>query len=219
MEALVRNSDNTIIDPSKVKGWGVDADPENDPTYPMKVRNNGEHEGYSWDRPPQQQSDVEVLHSNERPNLTAAFGTSTPPSGLSGMIRREAFKYSENSYGHWLPLMLADRVQVFEGIASDLARGHVPNIFSELGWGAEWKHNRKGLITKVLIGAAVAGAAVALLNRNKEPRNYTGSNNEPGPKKGAKSEKAVCRAAFSFCSRPAAVTTFLRTITFFLQNS
>jgi hypothetical protein len=33
------------IDPSQVKGWGVDADPKNDPTYPMKRRNNGEHAG------------------------------------------------------------------------------------------------------------------------------------------------------------------------------
>ncbi len=68
-------------DPSQVRGWGVDADPENDPTYPMKKRNNGEHAGYAWERPPQQPIDVEVLHSNERPNLTAVFGTSTPPTG------------------------------------------------------------------------------------------------------------------------------------------
>jgi hypothetical protein len=80
-----------LIDPSKIKGWGVDADPKNDPTYPMKKRQNGEHAGYSWKRPPQQPNNVEVLHSNERPNVSAAFGTSTPPSGLSGMIRRVAF--------------------------------------------------------------------------------------------------------------------------------
>jgi threonine dehydrogenase-like Zn-dependent dehydrogenase len=36
------------------EGWGVDADPENDPTYPMKKRNNGEHAGYTWQRPSQQ---------------------------------------------------------------------------------------------------------------------------------------------------------------------
>ena len=52
--------------------------------------------------------DAEVLHSNERPNISAAFGTSTPPSGLSGALRRFAFRYSESSYAHWLPLMLAD---------------------------------------------------------------------------------------------------------------
>ncbi len=64
---------------AQVKGWGVDADPKNDPTYPMKHRTDGEHQGYSWERPPQQPLTVEVLHSNERPNVSAVFGTATPP--------------------------------------------------------------------------------------------------------------------------------------------
>jgi len=167
------------VDPSQVKGWGVDADRGNDPTYPMKRRNDGEHEGYSWERPAQQPSDVEVLHSNERPNLSAAFGTSTPPAGLSGVIRRFAFNYSESSYGHWLPLMLADRVGVVEGYLEDLSRGHVPNVFAERGWKAEWKHNRKGLVTRVAVGAVLATAAVALLR---------GGSDEPKPKRKRRSD-------------------------------
>src|SRR5829696_5477449 len=157
MEAVARAKENeqAVVDPATIKGWGVDADPENDPAYPMKARNNAEHAGYTWERPPQQPIDVEVLHSNERPNVAATFGTANPPSGLSGMIRRGAFRYSESSYGHWLPLMLADRVQVFEGLIEDLSRGKIPNIFGELGWKAEWKHNRAGLLTKIGIGAAV----------------------------------------------------------------
>lgn len=155
------------IDPSQVKGWGADADRGNDPTYPMKSRNDGEHEGYSWERPAQQPLDVEVLHSNERPNVSAVFGTSTPPAGLSGVIRRFAFRYSESSYGHWLPLMLADRVGVVEGYAEDLARGHVPNVFAERGWKAEWEHNRKSLVTRVAVGALLASAAVAYLSRRR----------------------------------------------------
>ena len=156
------------IDPSQVKGWGVDADPKNDPTYPMKKRNNGEHAGYSWERPTQQESDVEVLHSNERPHVTATLGTSTPPAGLSGKLRRFAFKYSESSYGHWLPLMLADRIGVVEGIVGDLARGHVPNIPGELGAKAEWEHNRKELVTRVLVGTVVLYAAVKYLRRDSD---------------------------------------------------
>ena len=109
--------------------------------------------------------ELEVLHSNERPDLPAVFGTSMPPSGLSGELRRVAFRYSESSYGHWLPLMLADRVQMVEGVVSDLSRGHVPNIFKELGWGAEWKYNRKGLITKVAVGSAIAVGLGLLLSR------------------------------------------------------
>ncbi len=160
--------EKTPIHPSQIKGWGVDANPKNDPTYPMKKRNNGEHAGYSWERPPQQPINVEVLHSNERPNVSATFGTSTPPSGLSGMIRRVAFKYSESSYGHWLPLMLADRVGVVEGMLEDLTRGRVPNILAERGWKAEWKHNRKSLVTRVLIGAVLASAAVVYLRSRRD---------------------------------------------------
>ena len=148
------------IDPATVKGWGIDADPKNDPTYPMKHRNNGEHAGYTWERPPQQPIDVEILHSNERPNVTAVFGTSTPPSGLSGMIRRFAFQYSESSYGHWLPLMLADRVNAVEGVLQDVSNGHVPNVLAERGWNAEWEHNRINLMGRVVVGAILVSAAV-----------------------------------------------------------
>jgi hypothetical protein len=141
----------------------VDADPKNDPTYPMKNRNDGEHAGYSWERPPQQPITVEVLHSNERPDVTAVFGTSTPPSGLSGVLRRIAFGYSESSYGHWLPLVLADRVGVVEGVLSDLKHGQVPNVFAERGWKAEWEHNRTSLVRRILVGVALVSAAVAYI--------------------------------------------------------
>ncbi len=156
-----------VKDYAHIKGWGVDADPKNDPTYPMKNRNNGEQAGYSWERPTQQPINVEVLHSNERPNVTAVFGTSTPPTGLSGMLRRFAFKYSESSYGHWLPLMLADRVSVVEGVLDDLTHGHVPNIFAERGWKAEWQHNRKNLVRRVLVGAVLTSAATAYLQSRR----------------------------------------------------
>ena len=160
--------EDTGKDYSHIKGWGVDADPKNDPTYPMKNRTNREQEGYSCERPPQQAITIEVLHSNERPNVTAVFGTSTPPSGLSGMLRRIAFNYSESSYGHWLPLMLADRVNVGEGILDDLKHGHVPNIFEEMGWKAEWKHNRNNLVWRVLIGTVLTSAATAYLRRRRD---------------------------------------------------
>ena len=55
------------IDPSQVKGWGVDADPENEPTWPIRKRVASEHAGYNWPRPAQQPVNVEVLHSIERP--------------------------------------------------------------------------------------------------------------------------------------------------------
>ena len=175
MQNLEQGKQNkTNFDPSLITGWGVDADPNNDPTYPMKRHTGMEHDGYSWDRPPQQEAEVEVLHSSERPNLAATFGETIPPAGVSGMIRRAAFTFSENSYGHWLPLMLADRVQMVEGMVTDLATGKVPNLWKELGYNAEWKYNRKGLITKLAIFGGLAVGLGMLLSRSKDS---TSSNN------------------------------------------
>jgi hypothetical protein len=156
---------------SHIKGWGIDADPTNEPTHPMKKYTGDDHKRLKYERPTLQPIDVEILHSNERPNVTAVFGTSTPPSGLSGMIRRYAFKYSEGSWGHWLPLLLADRVNVVEGIIDDLSKGYVPNIFAEKGWKAEWKHNKPALITKVAVTTAVVvGAAILLSGKTKQKK-------------------------------------------------
>ncbi|MBW8683571.1 hypothetical protein [Chitinophaga rhizophila] len=150
-----------------IKGWGVDADPKNEPTYPMKKYTGDDHQRLNWERPEEQPVTVEILHSNERPGLPAVFGTSTPPSGLSGNIRRFAFKYSESSYGHWLPLLLADRVNVVEGIIDDLRKGHVPNIFAEKGYKAAWTHNRAGVIKKVAITALATTALILLWKSGK----------------------------------------------------
>ncbi|GAB2563809.1 hypothetical protein [Spirosoma aerophilum] len=162
--------DQTPAEYAHIKGWGVDADPNNEPTYPIKHYTGDDHNRLNWERPPQQAETVEILHSNERPNLTAVFGTSSPPSGLSGALRRYAFTFSESEYGHWLPLLLADRINVVEGIVDDLAHGHIPNIFAEKGWKADWKYNRTGLIQNVLIGVAVTSLTIALLRRDKKKK-------------------------------------------------
>jgi hypothetical protein len=164
---IMENSANAY---AHIKGWGIDADVKNDPTYPMKHRTDEEQLGYSWERPTQQPIDIEVLHSNERPNVTAVFGTSSPPSGLSGMLRRYAFQFSENHYGHWLPLLLADRINVVEGIVDDLRQGHFPNTFAEKGGRAVWKHNKKEILVKVAVAAAITAGLVAWLKPRKSHR-------------------------------------------------
>jgi hypothetical protein len=158
----------TAEDFAHIPGWGIDADPENEPTYPNRHRTGEEHDGYSWERPEQQVLDEEILHSNERPNYSAVVGNSVPPSGLSGMIRRFAFKHSENEYLHWLPLLMADKVNVVEGIIDDLAHGTLPNIWAEKGYNAQWKHDRSGMLVKIGTAAAVtAGLVYWLLPKNK----------------------------------------------------
>lgn len=160
----MENSTNRL---SHIKGWGIDADPKNEPTYPMKKYTGDDHKRLDWERPTQQKVNIEILHSIERPTVSAVFGTSVPLRGLSGRIRKMAFHYSESQYRHWLPLLIADRVDVVEGMIEDLRNGHVPNIFKEKGWNAAWKYNRKGLVTKVVTGALVTAALVAVLGRKK----------------------------------------------------
>lgn len=152
--------------PDGIAGWGADLDPADRPAVPME-RTPPRLDNVHWDSPSIQPRTVEVLHSTERPGLTPVFGTSTPPSGPSGALRRVAFRYSENDLRHWLMLLFADRVNVVEGVVSDLAHGHVPNIFAEMGGPAEWRHNRAGFVRKAVIAAVVAGVAVYWIQRRR----------------------------------------------------
>ena len=152
-------------DTSKIPGWGVDADPENDPTYPYRDRTQDDGPGMTWQRPTQQLADVEILQSIEHERRPAVFGTSTPPRGLSGVIRRAAFRWSESNWLHWLMLMGADRIDVVEGVVQDLGRGRIPNIPAEMGIRSEWAHNKRGLATKVAVAAGVAAVVFAVVSR------------------------------------------------------
>jgi hypothetical protein len=148
------------IDPATVVGWGVDADPRNDPTYPMRDRSHDD-KVMNWQRPTQQpESTTEILQSTEHNRPTAVFGTSTPPSGISGAIRRQAFHKSEGKWSHWLLLLVADRLNVVEGLVDDFARGKMPNVPKEMGIRSEIQHNPSGLAQKVIVAGSVATLAV-----------------------------------------------------------
>ena len=149
------------VDVSRIVGWGVDADPRNDPTYPYRDRSGDDHNG-SWRRPTLQEPKVELLRSVEHKQLPAVFGTASPPRWVSGAIRRLAFRWTESNLAHWMLLMGADRVDMVEGLVEDLARGKVPNIPREMGVPAEWRHNRIGLVKKVAVAAGIGGALYAL---------------------------------------------------------
>jgi hypothetical protein len=47
-----------LVDTSTISGWGVDADSENDPTYPIRDQSQDRGLTRDWDRPPVQQPDV-----------------------------------------------------------------------------------------------------------------------------------------------------------------
>lgn len=117
--------------------------------------------------PTPQVATVEILTSTERDGLTPVFGATVPPSGLSGMCRRWAFKFSENDLRHWLLLLFADRVNVGEGLVSDLSQGHVPNLFAEMGAKAEWQHNKPGVARKAAVLGVVVVATLWLVSQRR----------------------------------------------------
>jgi hypothetical protein len=155
--------------PAGIQGWGADLDPAVRPAVPME-RTPPRFVQPNWEEPEQQPRTVKVFHSTERPGLTPVFGTSVPPSGLSGLLRAGAYRFSENDIRRWGMLLFADRVNVLEGIVDDLAHGHVPNLFTEMGGPAEWRHNRNGFIRKAMIGGAIVGLLLYVNSRRRRRR-------------------------------------------------
>jgi hypothetical protein len=72
--------------------------------------------------------------SVEHERLTPVFGTSAPPRGASGAIRRLAYaRYSEARAAHWLLLLAADRVDAKEQLLRSLLTGRPDNPLTETG--------------------------------------------------------------------------------------
>lgn len=58
-----------------------------------------------------------------------------------------------------------------KGIIDNIAHGHFPDFSKERGWTAEWKYNRKAMITKFAIGSGFCywcGSTSVRMSR-KEP--------------------------------------------------
>jgi len=160
----------------RIPGWGVDLEPRHRPAVPKERLNLAT--GAHWDFPERQVEHYPREKSPEHKFLTPVFGTSCPPRGLSGAIRKYAYKYSEAQTSHWLLLVLADRIDVVEGGFEALLKGRPDNPFSETGIKSEFKHNGfkarvgqgradvKHLPFDILLEAgkwaAVAGAAYGL---------------------------------------------------------
>lgn len=96
---------------------------------------------------------TEILLSADRLQMPPVYGTAVPPEGRSGQLRKWAFRYTESDLRHWMILLLADRVNVVEGIMADFRQGHIPNFFEEMGLKSEFKYNKKSLLKKLAIAA------------------------------------------------------------------
>lgn len=152
---------------ASIPGWGSDLASSTRPGVPRdKAPDIGVETLYPPIEP--QTPRIRIHKSTEHARLTPVFGTSCPPSGISGRIRDFAYRYSEGRrIAHWLMLMLADRVNVVEGLVDDVAHRHVPNIPKEVGLKSAWKHNPGGVVMGGLATALVVAAVVAYSRRDR----------------------------------------------------
>jgi hypothetical protein len=124
----------------RIPGWGVDLDPRDRPSVP-KLQFQDDFTGAHWEFPERQPERYPRERSPEHGMLTPVFGTAQPPSGVSGAIRRHAYRYSEGRAAHWLMLIAADRVNSVESQLLSLLAGHPDNPITETGISSEFSHH------------------------------------------------------------------------------
>ncbi|AGL17124.1 hypothetical protein [Actinoplanes sp. N902-109] len=126
---------------ARIPGWGADLDPADRPSVPRE-RFDPTFSGAWWEFPERQPEKVPRERSIEHKFLTPVFGTVSPPRGVSGAIRRYAYKrYSEGRAAHWLLLMVADRVDVAGSTVLSIFSRHPDNPITETGVPAEASHH------------------------------------------------------------------------------
>jgi hypothetical protein len=173
---------------ARIPGWGADLDPKDRPAVPQE-RFDPDFTGAHWDFPERQPEKWPRERSIEHEFLTPVFGTSCPPRGASGVIRKYAYaKYSEARAAHWLLLIAADRVDTLESTLRSFASRHPDNPFTETGVRAEF--TRRGLSSRLgrkradvghhsldpvivaapwVLGAGLTYAAFRRLTRGRRP--------------------------------------------------
>ena len=130
----------------RIPGWGVDLDPKDRPSVP-KLKFQEDFTGAHWEFPERQPEKYPRERSIEHGMLTPVFGTAQPPSGVSGVIRRHAYRYSEGRAAHWLLLVVADRVDAWVHHLKSFLTLHPDNPITETGVKAEFTHH--GLRSRV----------------------------------------------------------------------
>ena len=121
-----------------IPGWGADLNPADRPSFPKEaLQDTGAH----WEFPERQQPRGPREKSTEHKFLTPVFGTAQPLHGLSGVVRRYAYTFSEGQTAHWLLLMAGDRVDVLESRITALLQGRPDNPVTETGVLREFRGN------------------------------------------------------------------------------
>lgn len=112
--AMEKAQMNSIERSSHADREAVDADPQNRPGVPMELEVPRPAGHAHWSEPERQDDPGNVLKRKGLEQLTPVFGTTVPPRGLSGLMRRAAYGIPEHFTSHWFALLLADRVDVIE---------------------------------------------------------------------------------------------------------
>jgi hypothetical protein len=118
---------------ARIPGWGVDRNPEDRPAVP-KERFDPERNGAHWEFPERQPEKWPRERSIEHKFLTPVFGTACPPRGLSGAMRKLAYRrWSEGRAAHWLTLITADRVDALGSHLRSFLTLRPDNLITETG--------------------------------------------------------------------------------------
>jgi hypothetical protein len=126
---------------ARIPGWGADLDPNDRPSVPRE-RFDPSLSGAHWEFPERQPEKWPRERSMEHKFLTPVFGTSCPPKGVSGRMRKYAYaRFSEGLVAHWLILMVADRVDSFGSHARSLLTLRPDNPITETGVMSEFSHH------------------------------------------------------------------------------
>jgi hypothetical protein len=123
---------------ARIPGWGVDLDPKDRPAVPQERFEPAAR----WEFPERQPENWPRERSIEHKFLTPVFGTACPPKGLSGAIRKHAYRaYSEGRAAHWLLLLAADRVDTVESTLRSFLTTRPDNPITETGVLSELSHH------------------------------------------------------------------------------
>ncbi|HYO33440.1 MAG TPA: hypothetical protein VES21_11385 [Nocardioidaceae bacterium] len=126
---------------ARIPGWGADLDPKDRPSVP-RLQFDPNLSGAHWDFPERQPENWPRERSIEHAFLTPVFGTSCPPKGVSGIMRKYAYRrFSEARAAHWLILVAADRVDALESNAASFLTRRPDNPITETGILSEFSHH------------------------------------------------------------------------------
>ena len=84
------------------------------PGVPMELEPRPLTPAVHWTEPERQKPARGVTRRKELQELTPVFSTALRPRGISGLLRRAAYRIPETRARHWMTLMLADRIDVQE---------------------------------------------------------------------------------------------------------